>query len=113
MVDTAEVDTVDFVGTSDQEEARLQLLEEDDAFASEATSQEDENGTGSDVGSELGNTGRFSSDSQRSLGIVSVVPFGVVNGSGALFVDRSVLFTFGAEFGNLVLALFGLCGGAA
>jgi hypothetical protein len=47
-VDTAEGNAVDFKGASDKENTLAEILQEDDALATEATSEEDENGTGSE-----------------------------------------------------------------
>jgi hypothetical protein len=50
----AKRDTVDLVGASDEEETRLELLQEDNASTSVATGKEDENSAGGDGGTELG-----------------------------------------------------------
>lgn len=65
LVDTTEIDTIDFVRTCDEEETGSQLLQEHNAFASETSSQKDEDGTGSDVLSEFGRLRISLSDSQR------------------------------------------------
>lgn len=38
------------MGTRDQKQARVELLEEDNSLAGESTSKEDKNGTGGDAG---------------------------------------------------------------
>lgn len=45
-VDPAQGDTVDLEGTGNQEDALVEVLQEDDALATEATSEENQNGTG-------------------------------------------------------------------
>lgn len=45
-VDAAERDTVDLEGTGDEEDTLLEVLQENDALATETTSEEDEDGTG-------------------------------------------------------------------
>lgn len=48
LIDTLNWDTVDFVGTSDQEETGFELLEEDNTTTSKTTSQKNQDGTRSD-----------------------------------------------------------------
>lgn len=48
LIDTLNGNTVDLVGSSDQEETRFELFEENNATTSKATSQENQNGTRSD-----------------------------------------------------------------
>lgn len=48
LIDTLNWDTVDFVGTSDQEETGFELLKEDNTTTSKTTSQKDQDGTRSD-----------------------------------------------------------------
>jgi len=57
LVDTLEGDTVDLEGAGDEQQARLELLQEDNTLAAVATGQEDKDGTGNDGAAELGNTG--------------------------------------------------------
>jgi hypothetical protein len=47
-VDSAEGNTVDLEWTSNEENALWEVLQEDDALATEATSEEDEDSTGSE-----------------------------------------------------------------
>jgi len=56
LVDTLEGNTVDLEGAGDEQQARLELLQEDNALATVATGQEDEDGSGDDGAAELGNT---------------------------------------------------------
>lgn len=48
LIDAAERDAVDLVGTSDEEQARIQLLQENDTLAPELSGEEDEHGAGHD-----------------------------------------------------------------
>ena len=57
LVDTLEGDTVDLEGARDEQQARLELLQENNALATVTTGQKDEDGTGNDGAAELGNTG--------------------------------------------------------
>jgi len=77
LVDTTEGNTVDLEGAVDQEEARLELLEEHDPPAAEATGEENENGSGGDVGAQLGGGGL--------LGLL------VVDGGGLSLVEAAGL----------------------
>jgi hypothetical protein len=45
-VNTAEGNTVDFEGTGNEENTLAEVLQENDALAAEATSEEDEDGAG-------------------------------------------------------------------
>jgi hypothetical protein len=45
-VDAAERNTVDFEGAGNEENTLLEVLQQDDALATETTSEEDENGAG-------------------------------------------------------------------
>jgi hypothetical protein len=56
LVDALEGDTVDLEGAGDEQQARLELLQEDNALATEATGQKDKDGTGDDGAAELGDT---------------------------------------------------------
>lgn len=47
-VDAAEGNTVNFEGACDEEDALAEVLQEDDALAAETTSEEDEDGAGSE-----------------------------------------------------------------
>lgn len=53
-VDAAERDTVDLEGAGDEENTLGEVLEENDTLAAEATSEEDEDGTGLKAGTGLG-----------------------------------------------------------
>jgi len=57
LVDTADGDTVDLEGTRNEEESRVQALQEDDALSTEVAGQKDENGAGSDRGTKRTNGG--------------------------------------------------------
>jgi hypothetical protein len=46
-VDPSQGNTIDFERTGDEEDTLLEMLQEDDALATEATSEEDDNGAGS------------------------------------------------------------------
>jgi hypothetical protein len=72
LVDSSEGNTVKLEGTSDQEEARLELSQEDDSLALESTDQENQDGTRDDVSSEsvsLGGLSGVSSDSGGFSGV--------------------------------------------
>jgi len=72
LVDSSEGNTVKLEGTSDQEEARLELSDEDDSLALESTDQENQDGTRDDVSSEsvsLGGLSGVSSDSGGFSGV--------------------------------------------
>lgn len=62
LSDSSQRDTVESEGTRDEQETRVQLLQEDNSLASESTGQEDKDGTGGDRGSELGLAGGLSAD---------------------------------------------------
>ena len=53
LIDTLDRDTVDLVGSSDEQQAALQLLQENDTATSETASKQDQNGTGSDRRAQL------------------------------------------------------------
>jgi len=53
LVHTTEGNTVDLEGSVHEEEARCQLLQEDNPLAAETTSEEDQDGSWGDVGTEL------------------------------------------------------------
>jgi hypothetical protein len=55
-VDTAEGNAVDLEGSGDEEDTLLEVLEEDDTLATEATSEEDQDGTGLEALADLGGT---------------------------------------------------------
>jgi len=55
-VHTAEGNTVDLEGTGNEENTLVEVLEEDDTLATEAASEEDQNGTGLEGFPELGGT---------------------------------------------------------
>ena len=55
-VDTAEGNTVDLEGTGNEEDTLVEVLEEDNALATEATGKEDEDGTGLEALADLGGT---------------------------------------------------------
>ena len=59
LVDTLERDAVDGVWTSDHEKARFELLQEDNALATEATRQQDQDGAWCDAGAECGSSCAF------------------------------------------------------
>ena len=72
LVNALERNAVDLVGAGDQEEAGLELLEEDNSLSAETASEEDEDGAGGDALAELGSLGLLGADS--SLLLVSGVP---------------------------------------
>lgn len=55
-VDTAEGNTVDLEGTGDEENTLLEVLEENDTLSTEATGEEDQDGTGLKALADLGGT---------------------------------------------------------
>lgn len=55
-VDTAEGNTVDLEGAGDEENTLLEVLEQDDTLAAEATSEENQDGTGLEGLADLGGT---------------------------------------------------------
>ena len=59
LVDPAEGDAVDLEGAGDQEQARVELLEEDDALSAETACEEDEDGAGGDGRAQGGGLGRL------------------------------------------------------
>jgi len=59
LVDALKRNTVDLEGTRDEQEARLELLQENNALAAVATGQENKDGTGSDRTAELGSARVF------------------------------------------------------
>lgn len=55
-VDAADGDTVDLEGAGDEENTLVEVLEENDALATETTSEEDQDGTGLEALAELSGT---------------------------------------------------------
>lgn len=55
-VDTAEGNAVDLEGSGDEEDTLVEVLEEDDTLAAEATSEEDQDGTGLEALADLSGT---------------------------------------------------------
>ena len=55
-VDTAEGNTVDLEGTGNEEDTLLEVLKEDDTLATEATGEEDQDGTGLEAVPDLSGT---------------------------------------------------------
>lgn len=55
-VHTAEGNTVDLEGAGDEEDTLVEVLQEDNTLAAEATGEEDQNGTGLQALTELGGT---------------------------------------------------------
>lgn len=55
-VDTAEGNTVDLEGAGDEEDTLVEVLEENDTLATEAASEEDQDGTGLEALAQLGGT---------------------------------------------------------
>jgi hypothetical protein len=69
LVDTSQWDTVDLVGTSDEQKARLKSLKADNTLSAETASKEDEHGSGSD-----GRAGSLSLSSlARDLGLGDIL----------------------------------------
>lgn len=62
LVDATERDAVELEGTSDEQKTAVKLLQEDDALAAVATSQEDKNGTGGDALAKSSLLGRLAGD---------------------------------------------------
>jgi hypothetical protein len=62
LSDSSQGNTVESERTRDEQETRVQLLQEDDSLSSESTGQEDEDGSGGDGRSELGLAGGLSAD---------------------------------------------------
>jgi hypothetical protein len=73
LVDALKGHAVDLVGAGHQEQARLELLQEHDALAAEATREEDEDAAGLDALAELGGADLL--DSDGSLLVLSGVLF--------------------------------------
>lgn len=69
LVDATNGDAVDLEGASNQQEARLELLEEDDALAAETASEEDEDGSWLDALAELSGASNLAG----SLGLLDVL----------------------------------------
>ena len=53
LVDALDGDTVNLVGSGNEEESRIELLEEDDSLSSESSGEEDEDATSFEASSEL------------------------------------------------------------
>ena len=58
-VNTADGDTVDLEGTGDEENTLVEVLEENDTLATEAASEEDQDGTRLEALADLGGTNRL------------------------------------------------------
>lgn len=58
-VDTAEGNAVDLEGAGDEENTLVEVLEEDDTLATEAASEEDQDGTGLESLADLGGADRL------------------------------------------------------
>ena len=54
LVDALDGDTVDLVGSGDEEESGLESLEEDNSLASISAGEEDKNAAGGDAGADFG-----------------------------------------------------------
>ena len=74
LIETSERNSVNFVGSRDEEKARLELLQEDNSLSSESTREHDKHGSGSDGFTKLGRLGGEVSV-QRLGYILSGVPF--------------------------------------
>jgi hypothetical protein len=72
LVDALKRDTVDLVGSGDQEEAGVESLEHNDALSTETTGEEDENATGFEALAELGGVVHLFAGITRDL--VSWIP---------------------------------------
>jgi len=85
LVDALEGNAVDLERTRDEQQARLELLQEDDALAAVATGQENEDGTGDDGAAELGSTGVLAVllGNGNILGSVEAGSLGGSNDAGA------------------------------
>jgi hypothetical protein len=62
LVDALDGDTVDLVGSGDEEESGIQFLEEDDSLSTESSGEEDEDISGLEVSSQLGGVLGLGSD---------------------------------------------------
>ena len=62
LVDALDGDTVDFVGSSDEEESGIQFLEEDDSLSTESSGEEDEDTSGFETSSQFGSVLGLGSD---------------------------------------------------
>jgi hypothetical protein len=94
LVDTSQGDTVDLVGTSDQQEARLESLEADNTLTAETSSQKDENGTGGDGSTDRGSLGGLA----RDLGLGDILSR--VEAGSLVSRDNTLLTTL--EFDSLI-----------
>ncbi|KAI3483320.1 hypothetical protein L1887_53811 [Cichorium endivia] len=97
LVDAADGDTVHLEGAGDEQQTGVELLEEHDALAAEATGEEDEDGTGGDVGLELGGL----VDLAAGLGLGSVNRG--VEAGGLLGGDEALAAVLGALDGDLLV----------
>jgi hypothetical protein len=93
-VDTLQGDTVDLVGTSDQQETGVESLEADNTLTTETTSKEDEDGSGSDAAADSGSLGRLA----RNLGLGDILSG--VEAASLVSGNNTLLTTL--EFNSLV-----------
>lgn len=98
LVDTSDGNTVDLEGTSDEEKTRVELLKENDALATETTSEEDEDGTGGDGRLELG----LLVDLAVGLGNTNVL--GGVEAGSLLGGDETLATVLGTLNGDLLVS---------
>lgn len=73
LVDSAEGDSVDLVGSGHKEKAAVQLLDEDNSSSSEASGKDDQYGTGGDALSESGRFGNSVGSLEEGLNVVAGV----------------------------------------
>lgn len=99
LVDPTEGNAVDLVRASDEEEARLESLEADDALAAEATSEKDEDGAGGDGGADLGCLLVILAGGEGTLHIVGGVEAGGLAGGGGSLLG--LLGTSSSEYSLL------------
>jgi hypothetical protein len=93
-VDTLHGDTIDLVGTSDQQKTGVEGLEADDTLTTETTSKEDEDSSGSDAAADGGSLGSLA----RLLGLGNVL--GRVEAASLVSRNNTLLTTL--KFDSLI-----------
>jgi hypothetical protein len=94
LVDTSHGDTVDLVGTSDQQETRVESLDADNTLTTETSSQKDDDGTGGNGSADSTSLGSLA----RLLGLGDILSG--VETAGLVGRDNTLLATL--EFDSLV-----------
>jgi len=84
LVDSSEGNTVDFMGSGDQEKSGLQLLKENNSLAFVSTDKEDKDLTSFDILSESGGLVGSLNSASGVLLILSRVPLGDSSGLGSV-----------------------------